>query len=293
MGAVDTSVTKYVTTQCADLTTQGLPHRFELYHTGDEGRERLGVYKLSDYEEELEPTEIAQEMWDSAEANANTLTIGAAQRFIIATFRNEEDREQESFHPFIVRGRTNALGGLTGDSDSSSPKGLLGQLMRHNEHHHTLAMQHMVESSNALRRDNERLRTRVEHLEGKLAEGYQAREELMDRSHTRKLEEAKELAKAQRHEQLMGIVMSMAPLLASKFLAGGAPILANSNASAARDQSIMGFISSLESEEVEAIFNALSVEKKGVLIQLLSSYKEDYEKQESQKPEVLRNGTVQ
>ena len=283
MGAVDSNVTKYVTTQCSDLTEDGLPHRLELYHTGDEGRERLGVYKLSDYDDGPEPTEIAQEIWDSAEANANTLTIGAAQRFIVATFRKEEDREQESAHAFVIRGRTNALGGLTGDSDSSSPKGLLGQLMRHNEHHHTLAMQHMVESSNALRRDNERLRTRVEHLESKLAETYEARESLMDRSHARKLEEAKEQARAQRHEQMMGMLTSMGPLLLSKFLAGSAPTLANPNAAAARDQSIMGFISSLDQSEVEAIFNALSVEKKGVLLQLLSSYKEDYEKQESLK----------
>lgn len=276
-----------------DITEDGGPHRFELFHTDEEGATRLNIYRMESFAD-AEPGDLAQEIWDTAESDADTRGIGMHQRYSIVLFRNEDDREHEAQCAFNMRGSSRALDNFSGaDSEKATAKGFQAQQMRHTE----ILMKQLLEQSEAtsgrLMRENEKLRQRVEFLENKFGSMLEMQQDLMDRSHQRKLEEAKQDAAARRHEELMAAALSMSKLLAAKYMGGAGGIVKNLPASAARDGAIGNLLGNLDHEEMNRVINSLRPENQAVLLQLYNSYREDYEKQEQQKPEILRsNGSA-
>ena len=278
MSSPEPKLLKYILANSADLTDRGLPDRFELLHTSDEGHTRLGVYRLADYKDEQSEV-LAQEMWDAAEADADTRGVGMMQRYAVVTFRGVDDHDNESQLAFNMQGRSTALRNWPKDSDSPTAKGLQAQQMRHNENMMQMLVQSTEASTSRLVQENQRLRARCEYLETKFTEMVETYQSLADRSHERKMDEKREEARSERHEQMMGVVMSTSQLFAAKFLGGASPIANSLPAAAARDLSISNFMQQLSEEEIKAVMANLRPANQQTLLHIYMSYKEDAEKQ--------------
>lgn len=294
MGQVSTSVQEWITRYTADLTAEGTPHRFELWHATEEGGVRLETMVLADYEEGTDPADLAQELWDTSEKDAGSRTVGMVQRYVIMVFRNQGDTENEAQLAFNLQGRSTVGNVLGGDTDRPNDKGLLGQLMRHTEALQQMLNQQTEISMGRTGRELDRSRQRVEFLETKLGEMHDLREELLDRQHERELDRAREEARARRHEEMMTLVMSLGQLAAAKFLGpAGAAVAGNMPAQAARDGAIAKLLANMTQEEVAGVLGALRPNNQSNLLALYASYKEDFEAEQSKRPEMLRDGSTQ
>lgn len=296
MSAVDSSLLKFVVQQCSDLTDQGLPHRLELFHANEEGASRLNVYRLEAYADG-EPEDLAQEVWECAENDAATRGIGMNQRYTLLMFRNEPDRENECQTSFNLRGRGSTAQLFAGDTDGATPKGLQAQQMRHSETLMQMLVQQAEMTHQRLLTENQRLRVRNEMLEKRFLDMAEAQQDLLDRSHERKLEEARETAKAQRHEQMMGTLLSVGQLFGAKLLAGDGPggtlIAGNMPAEAARSKAIGTLLANLSQEEAAKVISSLKPDNQLALIELYKTFKEDHKAEQARKPEMLRHGSTQ
>lgn len=279
MSLVNSDILKFVLKHKNDLTSLGLPHRFELFHASEDGASRLNVFRMEVYETS-ESEDLAQEIWDCAEADAKTRTVGMNQRYALLMFRQEEDREHEAQLAFNIRGMSNSEYSFAGNSDKASPQGLQAQQMRHNEHLISMMTQQTEVTHGRLVRECDRMRARCEHLENKFSEMLNIREALEDKSHERKLEMQREMVKASRQEQVSNLFMTMAPLLAAKFLGGGGAIAGNLPAQASRDTAIGSLLGSLSADEMGKILGALTPENQQSLMQIYASYKEDFDQKE-------------
>lgn len=270
-----------------NLTEGGAITRFDLYHTvdGGEGTELLGRFPVRDASE----FDMAQTLWDKAEGDAETRMTGRMQRYVALAYRGDEE-QSESSHPFIMNGRARLE--LGGDTESATPSGHLAQLMRHDERMHGMIMQVTETTTGRLIRDLEAERARRIQLEDRQMKTYEMMEELTDKKHERDMEMRKIDASQQRHEQLMGMLMSMAPLVISKVLGPGAGVAigaaAQLPAAGGRDESVHQFFKSLDEKEVMHIVSGLSTEKQIVAMEIFKAHMEEEERRNEPAPKQLR-----
>ncbi|MCC6878016.1 MAG: hypothetical protein IT378_27135 [Sandaracinaceae bacterium] len=97
---------------------------------------QLGRWRLGEHVSEAELAQAASEMVHVACDDADGQSAHATQQYVLV-FYNEQGRVAESRLPFQVQGAMGAkFGGSSGEGLSTEPateKGLVGQLMRHNE----------------------------------------------------------------------------------------------------------------------------------------------------------------
>jgi len=279
---------KWVLQIKGDLTEDGPIARLELYHTVDgEGGERLRVWHAAECGD-ADADELAQEVWDAAESDAHTHSPGMHQRYVVHAYRDKED-EPDNVCSFNL---TSALkNNLLGDSDSPTTRGERGQQMRHTEALHRMLMQLTEVTAGRMSRDLEATRKRADNAETQVRQLYEMQQNLLDRSHERQLEMAKETQNARRMDKFLGLMMSMTPLILSKVLAGGMPISAAMPASAARDTSVKKLLGSLSEQELMGALEKLTPQNQLAFMELYQSFREDAAKEEHQKPEALRHGS--
>src|SRR5262245_56801040 len=88
-----------------DLTPEGTITRLELYHSieGSMG-ERLATFEMADRDEDEDPDDLAQEIWDTCEEDAATRPQGSIERYVIQAFRGDT-REPDEQKAFTTRGK--------------------------------------------------------------------------------------------------------------------------------------------------------------------------------------------
>ena len=137
------------------------------------------------------PQELAQEIQDAAERDAQSRTSGQPQRYVVFAYRGTEAMH-ESQHAFLVKVDV-PLARFGDDSEPATEKGVISHYMRHDENVHRLLMSAGDALLGKLAVDLEReraCRVKAEELNWSMIEKYQT---LLDREHERRVDEAKEL----------------------------------------------------------------------------------------------------
>ncbi|HKY34833.1 MAG TPA: hypothetical protein VJN18_02735 [Polyangiaceae bacterium] len=277
MSAPSQNLVKWLTRMLADITDAGAIGRFELIHKIEgEHAERLDIWR-SDADSPRSPDELGQEMQDAAQRDAQSRVSGLPQRYVVYAFRAQSE-EHESQHAFLVRPGSH-LSRLGEDSEPPNDKGVIGQSMRHSEQVHRLLITGGDVMIGRLASELERerdARVKAEQLNWSVFEKYQS---LLDREHERRVVEAKELMKARRVDELMGVVTALVPILATKLLGGSparsdAPQLgaAADMATDPKDLAVRHFFSRLSETEITSILGAISSSSQIALAQIHSSF---------------------
>jgi len=253
---------KWLTKQLADITEAGTITRFELIHKIEsEHAERLDIWR-NDSDSGHAPQELAQEIQDSAERDAQSRTSGQPQRYVVYAYRGTEEMH-ESQHAFLVKPTFQAAR-FGEDSEPATEKGVISHYMRHDENVHRLLMSAGDALLGKLAADLEReraCRVKAEELNWSMTEKYQT---LLDREHERRVDEAKELMRARRMDELMGVATALLPIFATKFLgagvvnAGAVPGVKPMEIADPKDAAIRRFFASLSEPEVSSILGCLS-----------------------------------
>ncbi len=129
---------KWLTKHLADLTEAGIITRFEIIHKIEsEHAERLDIWR-NDADSGHAPQELAQEIQDAAERDAQSRTSGQPQRYVVYAYRGTEAMH-ESQHAFLVKA-TFQPARFGEDSEPATEKGVISHYMRHDENVHRLLM---------------------------------------------------------------------------------------------------------------------------------------------------------
>jgi hypothetical protein len=270
---------QWLTRFLSDLTEDGPITRFELLHKIEgEHAERLEVWQINS-QSPREPHDLAQEILDTADRDVQSRTSGQPQRYVIYVYRADSDLH-ESQHAFLVRPSLHVIK-LGDDSEPPTEKGVISHYMRHDENVHRLLMSANESLIGRLAQDLERergARQKAEEVNWSMFERYQA---LLDREHERRISEAKELMKARRMDELMGVVTALLPILATKFIGNAQPAAANPQVAATqpppelvdpKDAAVRQFLGSLSEAEISSVLGCLSSSNQIALAELHRSF---------------------
>jgi hypothetical protein len=168
-----------------DLTPEGTITRLELYHSieGSMG-ERLATFEMADRDDDEDPDDLAQEIWDEAEQDSATRPTGSVERYVIQAFRGDT-REPDDLHALVVRMCEATAGSAA------------VQLERE-------------------RQENNRLREVAFEYE-------KLRQQLLDNSLDRELKRKEAEASNQQMQMLFGTMLQLAPLVLQRLLMPPAP----------------------------------------------------------------------
>ncbi len=217
MSAPSNDLIKFVNKILTEVEQEAGVARVELFHTIEgEGADRITTLKnLSESTAEM----LTEAVWDAAEGDAKTRTAGMIQRYAVHAFSGAEDSDGMPEHTFAFT-LTGGLrdGMFDADSEPATPAGRLKQDMRHTENLHRMLIQQTEYTAGRLARDYDFERKARLESENRYVEVAKLHQDLLDRQHERDMSRAKEVQSAQRTDQVLGLLMSMAPLILMKFM---------------------------------------------------------------------------
>lgn len=200
-----------------DLTPAGTITRIELYHSieGSLG-ERLATFEMADRDQDEDPDDLAQEIWDQAEEDAATRPTGQIERYVIQAFRGDT-REPDEQKAFTTRGKL--VTALTGNSSEPPTEfGMRLQGMRQSNDLHALVVRMCEASAGSMAVQLERERQENNRLRGVALEAEQLKQAMLDRQLERELARSD----AQQSQQLMMMLtqtlLQFAPLVLQRLL---------------------------------------------------------------------------
>ena len=216
MSAPSFSLVRWLTRYLSDVTEEGAIARFELFHTIEgEHADRLELWRNS-ADDPRDPQELAQEIQDAADRDVLSRISGQPQRYGVYAFRAENE-EHESQLSFLVRpGLHQTRYGE--DSEPPTEKGVIAHFMRQNENMHRLMIGSQQATVGQLTSDLERERSarqKSEDLHWSMFDKYQ---KLLDKEHERRIAEAKELMKARRLDEMLGVATALLPIVITKLI---------------------------------------------------------------------------
>jgi hypothetical protein len=275
MGAPSQTLVKWLTRLLSDVTEGGAIGRFELIHKIEgEHAERIDIWR-NESDNARSPEELAQEMQDAAQRDVQSRVTGIPQRYIVYAFRGQGD-DHESQHAFLVRPGLH-LSKQGEDSEPATDKGVIAHALRHDENIHRLFISGgealIGRLSTELERERD-ARSKAELQNWTMFEKYQG---LLDRDHERRITEAKELMKARRVDELMGVVTALLPILATKLLGGGQlqqlPAAVDATVTVdPKDAAVRHFFSCLSETEISSILGCISSSSQVALAQLHGAF---------------------
>jgi hypothetical protein len=273
---------KWLTRFLSELTEDGPITRFELLHKVEgERTERLDVWQ-NPSDAARAPDELAREIQDTAESDLNARTSGQPQRYIVCAYRGE-DPEPAAQHAFLQRSAMQ-LGKRSEDTEPPTDKGVIAHFLRHDENVHRLVLSSSDSLVGKLANEVDRERTariKAEELNWSMFEKYQL---LLDKEQERRIEEAKELMKARRVDELMGVVTALIPILATRFLGGAqpgpalppaVPALASPELVDPKDRAVREFFAGLSETEISSVLGSLSSSNQIALAELHRAFSEE------------------
>ena len=263
-----------------DITSKGGVQSYALLHTmeGEAVEKLCSVGALESKSLET----IMAELWNTAENDTDTRTNGTPQRYVVHAFRgDEEEEEPDAQYAFSIISKSPLARGTRGTStEPPNERGLLSQLMRQTEETHRMLIGYSESVAGRLARELDKEKAQnSDHQKERLGLMLQM-QELMDKNFERELKRKEAEAASQRTEQIMGMLMGLAPMLLAKVLEskGGGAVAGLLQAHAAptnpaRDVAIGQFLQSLEGEQLQAILSAVGPEKGAVMLQIYESYR--------------------
>jgi hypothetical protein len=282
MAAPTPALIKWLTRFLSEVIDDGPVTRFELLHKIEgERTERLDVWQ-NPSDGARAPDELAREIQDTAERDLDARTSGQPQRYILCAHRGDE-LEPAAQHAFLLR-PTVQLGKRAEDSEPPTDKGVIAHFLRHDENVHRLLLSSSDSLVGKLANEVDRERTariKAEELNWSMFEKYQL---LLDKEQERRIEEAKELMKARRVDELMGVVTALIPILATRFLGGAQPGAAPPQALPAvappelvdpKDRAVREFFARLSENEISSVIAGLSSSNQIALAELHRAFSEE------------------
>jgi hypothetical protein len=268
----------------ADVEEDGLVCRFELWHSsGESGGSRIATLKLDG---SGDADDIAAELWDAANRDADTRISSLPNRYVVASFRRDNDRDTSGQYPFILKGGGQLSKVMNlGDTFAPNDAGERAHLMHQTGRMHELMFgmsQFMAQTGQTDLERERRLRMRLEERQ---LEVFSKLEELSDRKHERDLSMAREEAKAKRHEQLMAMLMTFAPVAMATFANG----MGFSGTGAVRDFGVGQILKGLSENEVMGMLAALEPSNQAKFLELYQTYAEKEQKEQGEKHPLLRD----
>jgi len=292
MSAPSFSLVKWLTRHLSDVTEDGMIARFELFHTIEgEHADRLELWRNST-DDPCDPQELAQEIQDAAERDVQSRISGQPQRYAVYAFRAESE-EHEGQMSFLVR-PTLHQSRYGEDSEPPTEKGVIAHFMRQNENMHRLMIGSQQATVGQLTSDLERERSarqKSEDLHWSMFDKYQ---KLLDKEHERRIAEAKELMKARRLDEMLGVATALLPIVVTKLMGSinqqpapaAATALAQSSAPAppaltaaypvdSKDAAIRQFFAGLSEVEISGVLGSLSGTNQLALAELHRAFSGD------------------
>lgn len=278
-----------------DLTPEGTISRIELHHSveGEMG-ERLDSFEMADRDDDEDPDDLAQEIWDVAEEDSATRATGSVQRYVVQLFRGDT-REPDAQKAFTTVGKLSTA--LTGNgTEPPTPRGEMMQAMRERNDMHALVVRMCEATAGAAAVQLQREREE----NGRLREvGYkyeQLRQEMLDRQLERDLKRKDEESSQQLNQMLIGTLLQFAPVILGKLLApapppGAAtplppptatpetaasspPAPAPSKPIVERDRTIAELLGSVTLPQMQSLLNAFDDEQKAKFLKAYTSYRD-------------------
>lgn len=205
-----------------DLTPDGTITRLELYHSieGSLG-ERLATFEMADRDDDEDPDDLAQEIWDESESDAATRPTGSIERYVIQAFRGDT-REPDEQKSFTTRGKL--VTALTGNSSEPPTEfGIRSQGMRQSNDLHALVVRMCEASAGSMAVQLERERQENNRLRGIAIEAEQLKQAMLDRGLERELARSDAQQSQQMMMMLTQTLLQFAPLLLQRLLAPAPP----------------------------------------------------------------------
>ena len=206
----------------ADLTPAGTITRLELYHSV-EGMlgERLATFEMADRDDDEDPDDLAQELWDVTEEDAATRPTGQVERYVMQAFRGDT-REPDEQKAFTTRGRlVTALTG--GSTEPPTEMGMRAGEMRRTNDLHALVVRMCEATAGSAAVQLQREREENNRLRDIGFRYEQLRQEQLDRSQERELEREDNKQRQQITMMLAQTLMQFAPLILQRLLSQPAP----------------------------------------------------------------------
>lgn len=290
MSAPSFNLVKWLTRYLSDVTEEGVIARFELFHTIEgEHADRLELWRNTS-DDPRDPQELAQEIQDAADRDVQSRISGQPQRYAVYAFRGENE-EHEGQMSFLVR-PTLHQSRYGEDSEPPTEKGVIAHFMRQNENMHRLMIGSQQATVGQLTSDLEReraARQKSEDLHWSMFDKYQ---KLLDKEHERRIAEAKELMKARRLDEMLGVATALLPIVVTKLVGAinqpaPAPTALPQAASPAppalavgypvdpKDAAIRLFFAGLSEVEISGVLGSLSGGNQLALAELHRAFSEE------------------
>lgn len=273
----------------ADLTPEGNITRLELWHTveGEPG-ERITTFEMSDRDDDEDPDDFAQEIWNEVEDDASTRPSGSHQRYVIQAYRGG-GVEPDDQKAFTTQGKcVTAMVGA--GSEPATPRGELAQAMRERNDLHGLIVRMCEHGALGIGEQLVKERQENARLHSVAYEYEKLRQQLLDRSNERAIELAQAQANGEMLKALTGTLLQFAPFILQKLLApppvAGAAMPLQPPATAAapppplstevqlRDAAIHSLLGSMKPDQLPALLGAFNDEQKQAFIKVYQSYRE-------------------
>lgn len=205
-----------------DLTPEGTITRLELYHSieGSVG-ERLSTFEMADRNDDEDPDDLAQEIWDEAEEDASSRPTGSVERYVIQAFRGDT-REPDEQKAFTIRGRL--VNALTGNSsEPPTEAGMRYADNRRTNDLHALVVRMCEASAGSMAVQLERERQENNRLRDIAFEAEKLRQSMLDRETERDIQRQEAQAQQQQNQMLLAALLQFAPVIIGKLLSPAAP----------------------------------------------------------------------
>lgn len=135
-------------------------------------------------------------------------------------------------------------------------RGLIGQQMRHNESLMKITVGFAKDNQQRLAQENKELRAEITAMKRTHVEALKQYEELISMRHVRDIEFKKLENGERRKDQVGHILMQLAPVVAAKFLGGGAKAAVEMGAKTPLEVMLEGFLSTFDQQQLGKLANA-------------------------------------
>ena len=201
---------------------QELVSRFELWHAVDgEVSEPLGRYDMETRDDDEDPDDLVQEIWNDAHHDASTRPQGSYQRYVIKAFRGEGSSEMpDETRGFAVTG--SAVSSAMGGTESPTPRGMMAQEMRQNDNLHGMVIRLADASAGQLAAQLRESREECANLMSQRSRLLDIEQRLLDRSHEREMDKMERAKSGERMDMVLGMITTFGPMILSKLFEGKA-----------------------------------------------------------------------
>ena len=221
MSAPHKSIVDWVTKRRTTLSEgEELVRRFELWHSVDgEVSTPLGRYDMETRDDDEDPEDLVQEIWNDAQVDAATRPQGSYQRYVIKAFHSEGESEMpDETRGFAITG--SAVSSAMGGTESPTARGLVAQEMRQNDNLHGMMIRLADASAGQLASQLREAREENANLLSQRSRLLDIEQRLLDRAHEREMDKLERQKSGERMDMVLGMLTTFAPMILGKLFEG-------------------------------------------------------------------------